>query len=109
MYSFELMEKEEIIKIIDEFLIKQNDKQRIISAILTDKRLLFLDYVNNTDYMETLRTARGMDYLRNKEVIYIINLDDIVSVYEDEYFVIKLKDNITFEFEDKELFELLNK
>ena len=108
MYNFDLLNKEEIVKIFDELLIKQGDKQKIISAILTNKRLLFFEFVSD-DYIETLRTARGMSFIRNKEVSYVIDLKDIETIVEEEYYVINLKDNISFEFDDKQLFELLSK
>ena len=50
-----------------------------------------------------------MSFIRNKEVSYIIDLKNIESIVEEEYYVINLKDNISFEFDDKELFELLSK
>lgn len=108
MYNFDLLNEEEIVRIFDELLIKQADKQKIISAVLTNKRLLFFEFVNN-DYIETLRTARGMSFIRDKEVSYILDLNDIESIVVEEYYVINLKDNISFEFDDKELFKLLSK
>ena len=108
MYNFDLLNEEEIVKIFDELLIKQGDRQKMISAVLTNKRLLFFEFVND-DYIETLRTARGMSFIRNKDVSYIIDLKNIESIVEEEYYVINLKDNISFEFDDKELFELLSK
>ena len=39
MYNFDLLNEEEIVKIFDELLIKQGDRQKMISAVLTNKRL----------------------------------------------------------------------
>lgn len=51
MYNFDLLNEEEIVKIFDELLIKQGDRQKMISAVLTNKRLLFFEFVND-DYIE---------------------------------------------------------
>lgn len=44
-----------------------------------------------------------------KKYHILIDLKNIESIVEEEYYVINLKDNISFEFDDKELFELLSK
>lgn len=108
MYNFDLFTEEEIVRIFDELLIKQGDKQKMISAVLTNKRLLFFEFIND-DYIETLRTTRGMCFVKNKEISYIIELENVESIEEDEYYIINLKNNISFEFENEELFNLLNK
>ena len=108
MYNFNLYDDENVVKIFDEVLIRQNDKQRITSIVLTNKRLLFYDFVNS-DPAETLRTARGMYGIRTKEVSYIIDLNNIESIEKGKYYLINLKDNISFEFDSEELYNLLSK
>lgn len=103
MYHFTLLDEEEIIKIFDELMIRQGDKQKLISAILTNKRLLLFEFVDS-DPIETLRTARGVSPIRNKEVSYIINLDSIESIRKDDYYLVTLKDNVNFEFNSEELY-----
>ena len=44
MYSLELMNNEEVIRIFDEIFVKQNKNEKITTIVLTNKRLLFLDY-----------------------------------------------------------------
>ena len=106
MYNFNFIENEELIDVFDEVLVKQNDNEKITTIALTNKRLLFLDYITN-DGLEALRITNKMNLVRSKEVYYMIDLDEIEKVYEDEYFIIKLKDNKLIEFNELKLFELL--
>ena len=106
MYNFNFVENEELIEVFDEVYIRQNDNEKITTIALTNKRLLFLDYVTN-DGLETLRITNKMNLVRNKEVYYQLNLDDIELLSETEYYNIVLKDGIEFEFNNKELYELL--
>ena len=106
MYNFNFIENEELIEIFDEVLVKQNDNEKITTIALTNKRLLFLDYITN-DGLEALRMTNKMNLVRTKEVYYQLNLDDIESLSEAEYYNIILKDGIEFEFNNKELYELL--
>ncbi|HIT22361.1 MAG TPA: hypothetical protein IAB56_05295 [Candidatus Scybalousia intestinigallinarum] len=106
MYNFNLLVGEKIVKIFDRLLIRQSDKQKILSAVLTNKRLLFFEFVNSNP-AETLRTARGVSFIGSKDVIYEISLNTIESVEKDEYYLINLKNSVSFEFEDEELYELL--
>ena len=106
MYNFNFVENEELIEVFDEVYIRQNDNEKITTIALTNKRLLFLDYVTN-DGLETLRITNKMNLVRNKEVYYQLNLDDIELLSETEYYNIVLKDGIEFEFNNEELYELL--
>ena len=106
MYNFNFIENEELIDVFDEVYIRQNDNEKITTIALTNKRLLFLDYIIN-DGMEALRITNKMNLVRSKQVYYSIDLNEIEKVYEDEYFIIKLKDSKLIEFNNKELYELL--
>lgn len=106
MYNFNFIENEELIEIFDEVLVRQNENEKITTIALTNKRLLFLDYITN-DGLEALRITNKLNLVRSKEVYYTINLDNIESVTKDEYYRIKLKDNTEFEFNNQELYELL--
>ena len=107
MYNFNFIQDEELIDVFDMVYIKQNDNDKITTLALTNKRLLFLDYITN-DWIEALRTTNKMNLVRSKEVYYSIGLDEIEKIYEDEYFIIKLKDNMLIEFNDVELYKLLS-
>lgn len=107
MYNIELQKNEEVIAVFDDTLIKQGKNQKFTTIAITNQRLLFLDFFNNTSIEESLRIAQGIDYLRQKEVYYQIKLKDISSVSEEELYTIKLKDNTILEIEEKELFEII--
>lgn len=107
MYNFEFINNEEIIKIFDEICIKQETNEKTTTIILTNKRLLFLDYLQPNEGLELLRVARGMNYIKCKEVYYQINLDDIDKIIKNEYYQVTLKNNITFEFDNDELYKLI--
>lgn len=84
MYEFEKMPGEEIVLISNESVLKKDGKDKGISTILTNQRLLLLDYpsaVNN--YKEALK-SRGASYIMRKEVILAVDLQDIVRVETDE-------------------------
>lgn len=54
MYKYTLNDNEDIIKIFDNLYIKQGNNEKTTSAILTNQRLLFLDYIvlNNNSIIE---------------------------------------------------------
>lgn len=106
MYNFNFIENEELVDLFDEVYIKQNNNEKITTIALTNKRLLFLDYIISNG-IEALRITNKMNLVRSKEVYYSINLEEIEKVYEDEYFIIKLKDNKLIEFNESKLFGLL--
>lgn len=105
MYNFNFIENEELIQIFDEILVKQNENEKITTIALTNKRLLFLDYIIN-DGLEVLRIAKGINFTRYKEVYYEIDLNNIKLITEEEYYKIILKDNTSIQFNNKELYEL---
>lgn len=107
MYNIELINNEEVIKVFDDILIKQGKNQKFTTIAITNKRLLFLDYLLDNCIEESLRISHGIDYLRMKEIYYQINLKDVAKVFEDNLYVIVCKDDTTFEFEDEILYELL--
>ena len=54
MYKYILNDNEDIIKIFDNLYIKQGNNEKTTSTILTNQRLLFLDYIvlNNNSIIE---------------------------------------------------------
>ena len=109
MYNFELMKNEEVVKIFDEIFIKQGENEKDTTIILTNKRLLFLDYTTLNEGLEVLRVARGADYIKYKDVYYQIDLNDVEDVVNDKYYQVILKNKMSFEFEDEELYNLLKR
>jgi len=106
MNNFNLMEDEQLVEIFEEVLIKQGTNEKITTIALTNKRLLFLEYITN-DGLEALRITKRISFIRYKEVYYTINLDNIELITEEEYYKIILKNNTSFEFNNKELYGLL--
>ena len=107
MYNFNFIEDEKLIEVFDEILIKQDKKEKITTIALTDNRLLFLDYITNDGY-EALKIAKGINFMRYKDVYHQIDLSNIESIKNnDEYYLITLKDRTSFGFNNIILYELL--
>ncbi len=106
MYNFELLKGEETIAIFDDVYIRQEKNEKETSIVLTNKRMLFLDY-DKYDSREILRIGRNSDYLRYKEVYYQFNLSDIKEIILNEIYKVILKNGTNFEFDNKDLYKLL--
>ena len=106
MYNFNFIENEELREVLNEVYVRQNNNEKMTTIALTNKRLLFLDYITN-DGLEALRITNKMNLGRSKEVYYSIDLEDIKLLSEKEYYNIVLKNGMEFEFNNKELYELL--
>lgn len=107
MYNFNFMENEKLIEVFDEILIKQGKFEKITTIALTDKRLLFLDYITNDGY-EALKITKVINFIKYKDIYYQIDLSDIESIKNtDKYYLITLKDKTSFEFNNIILYELL--
>ena len=106
MYNFNFIENEELREVFNEVYVRQNNNEKMTTIALTNKRLLFLDYITN-DGLEALRITNKMNLGRSKGVYYKINLEDIKLLSEKEYYNIVLKDGTKLEFNNKELYELL--
>lgn len=106
MYNFDFLEGEELIEIFDEVWVSQNNKEKNTSIALTNKRMLFMDY-DKFNPKETLRIAEGVDYMRTKEVYYKINIQDISSLKKEGNYIMQLNNQISFEFDNDKLFEIL--
>lgn len=106
MYNFELQKNEETISIFDEIYIKQSSNEKETTIVLTNQRLLFLDY-NADDPNEILRIGRGVQYLRAKEVYFQIKLTDIQKISFNKFYKVILKNGFEFEFIDENLYKLL--
>ena len=106
MYNIDLLKNEKIIDIFDEVFIKQGNQEKYTTIAITNKRLLFLDYLTENDYSEVLRIAKGIDYLKYKEVYFEINLKNIKNIKEEKHYIL-FYDDKSFEFDNKELYLLL--
>ncbi len=109
MYKYTLNDKEDVIKIFNNLYVKQGSNEKTTSAILTNQRLLFLDYIVQNEGLEVLRIARGSQAIQYKEVYYQINLNDIKKLNKKELYEIVLNNNLIIEFNDKILYDLILK
>ena len=100
MYNFKKLKNETIELIEDNCLLLYDGKEREISVILTNKRLILLDYPDGTDYQETLRISKGVNYLRNKEEIFSIEISKIDNIRKNKYV---LKNGNYFNLKTKEI------
>lgn len=107
MYNIKLNELETIIKIFDNIYIKQDINEKYTTIILTNQRLLFLDHLIPNEGLEMLRVSKGINYLKEMDVYFEVNLSDINNVVEDEYYKITLKNKMYFEFNEQELYNLI--
>lgn len=85
MYNFKKLKNEHIELIEDNCILLYEEKEKNISVILTNMRLILLDYPNGTDYQETLRISKGVNYMRNKEEFFFVNLSDIINIENGKY------------------------
>lgn len=100
MYNFKRLENEDIKYISDNALLKVNEQEKNISIIVTNQRLLLLDYPSKENNYEEALKSRAANYIEKKEVILEVNLSDIISIVEDKY---TLKDTNYFYLKDDEL------
>lgn len=107
MYNLDFLEDEKLVGIFDEIFVKQGENKKNTTIALTNMRLLFLDYIVPDEGQEVLRIARGANYFRYKEIYYQIDLKDIAKVTEGEYYQVALKNKVSFEFNNEDLYELL--
>ena len=111
MYNITLQKNEEIKLISDNTIVYNKDKELLCSSIITNKRYIILDYPGNINNpREDLRILQKMNYIKQKEVIFEIQLDKIYSIekYNDSYKIIFLDNNYII-VEDKEIIDYLNK
>ena len=105
MYNLNLNEKEEILIISDNSLILVDKSFLEFTVILTNKRFLVLDYAKKTNNSaENLRIARGISYVKTKEIIFEKDLKNIKKIekqldcykiyFEDESYISIQDDNV---------------
>ncbi len=109
MNNYNFLDGEELYLDIDNILVKNNNVSRLVTVVLTNKRIMLMDYINLVDGMEVLRIAKGMDYLRTRDVIYEIGINNIsLEEREDSYYLLKDK-RVEFSFYNQELYDNIRK
>ena len=85
MYDIKLLEEENIVYITDEAILKKEGNPYKITVVLTNVRILLLDYPPKTpNYEEDMRVGKGIDYLKKKEEISSFYLKDIENIIEEK-------------------------
>ena len=106
MYNFDFLKNEELVQIFEDVWIAQGENGKNTTIALTNQRLLFLDYDNN-DPRENLRISGKLNYIRYKEVYYMINLESVKSITNNDTYIINLIDGRNIEFDNEELYHLI--
>lgn len=95
MYDIELEKNEKIILISDNTVIKD----KLYTSIITNKRFLILDYPSQyQNSQEELRILNRINYIKKKEVILAISLNDIKNIIDNK--IIFNNDNIILKDDD---------
>ena len=111
MYDFKLEENEKIELISDNTIIYFDNESKKYTTIITNKRLLILDYPSNIyNSMEDLRASGKMIYIKKKEVILEMFLDNIVLLNDEKkFYKIVFKDGKYLNLNDDEIIDCLKK
>ena len=104
MYDFKLKNNEEIRLISDDTIIYTDNEEINVTCIITNQRLLILDYPSGIyNSAEDLRVSGKMTYIRKKEIVAEINLKDITSIIkENNYYRIELNNKSYINLSDEE-------
>ena len=108
MYNLNLSKNEKLIQIFDNILITNNIEEKTTTIAITNKRLLFLDYLNTNDVLDALRITNKLNTIRYKDIYYELNLSDIKLTKQSNYYTISKNNEPIFNFYNKEIYNLLN-
>lgn len=108
MYNLNLSKNEKLIQIFDNILITNNIEEKTTTIAITNKRLLFLDYLNTNDALDALRITNKLNTIRYKDIYYELNLSDIKLIKQSNYYTISKNNEPIFNFYNKEIYNLLN-
>ena len=111
MYDILFNKNEEIQLISDDTKIYIQKTYKTYTCIITNQRLLILDYPSSYhNSKEDLRISGKMPYIRKKEVISSVDLKDIISIdYKNKYCKINIKDDKYININDTEVINYLKK
>lgn len=83
MFNLKLLDDEEIKLIDNDVLLKTDSDYINVTVIITNKRLLILDYPKGLD---ALKFGKMINYPEKKEIFFGCNLDDITLIGEENDF-----------------------
>lgn len=108
MYNFNFIAGESLVSVFDDVMVSQNDNEKVISVAVTNKRIIFLDYVDDM-LMDNLNGAHASSNIKIKQVIFSIKLSEIKEVRESDLYEIVLQDESIIRFNNLDLFNSLCK
>lgn len=104
MYEFNKLENEEILLISDNTTLKKENKDINITTILTNERLILLDYPSNINsYEDALRFSQNQSFIKKKEIIFETKINEIDEIIEETYDKYVLKNSAFFYLKDVDL------
>ena len=120
MYNLNLLNNEKINFISDTSKILESNNYNEYTVIITNLRFLILNYPNDSkNSMEDLKCSRNLYYIPKKEIVYEINIDDIIKINIDDIIKINIENNNKIKLyisdynyillQDKSLLEYLKK
>ena len=107
MYNLNLSKNENLIQIFDNILITNTKEEKTTTIAITNKRLLFLDYLNTNDALDALRITNKLNTIKYKDIYYQLNLSDIKLTKQSNYYVISKNKEPIFNFYNQEIYNLL--
>ena len=88
MYDFKMLKNEKIELIDDFFQLYIDEAIKDYTVIITNMRLLILDFPNTAkNFKEDLRASQRLYYIRKKVIIFEIRLEEIKKVVKEKEFL----------------------
>lgn len=109
MYDIKILDNEKIELISDDTFVYTPNGDKTCSSIVTNIRYLILDYPSKIyNSMEDLRISGKITYIKKKEVILSININDIDKIEKDnDYHKILLNSKEYILINDNEIINYL--
>ena len=99
MFNMNLLDKEKIVLVDNDSLLKNNSDIINVTIIITNYRLLILDYPKG---LNALKFGRMINYPQEKEVIFETELKNIVNINKvKEFYKYTLSDSNYFLLKSK--------
>lgn len=110
MYDFKLNDMEEIKLISDDTIVFTDREERNVTCIITNMRLLILEYPGGLyNSAEDLRISGKLNYIKKKEIVVEINLNDILAINEEKNYYKLIIKNGSINLNDNEIVNYLKK
>ena len=108
MYNLNLNESEMIIYNNDDTYVLSDNKKIEVSLVITNQRLMILEDRNKQGNLNTiLRTTKGMSFIPNREIIFEVPLEQIITTLPGEYIKLILNNSTFIEIQDDNIIHIL--